>query len=335
MGDGNLMIGVVGAGSWGTAVANLLAKRGYPVVIWCREKEVAESINTFRENRFFLKGVRLDSGIRATNHLSDLSDAEVLINAVPVQFIRSVWENLTVDGADLVVNLSKGIEVATGKRVSQVLGDFGVDASRYAVLSGPSFALEVAHGKPTAVTVAAEDEKLAKRAMSLFNSDAFRVYAHTDVVGVEIAGALKNVMAIASGISDGLGLGLNARASLINRGLVEMARLGVALGAQLQTFWGLAGMGDLVLTCTGDLSRNRRLGLRIGKGERLEEILASTREVVEGVETVRAVVAIARDLGVEMPISFEVYSILFEGKDPLKSVKDLLNREPKFEFGKG
>ncbi len=323
------MIGVVGAGSWGTTVANLLASKGHGVLLWCREPEVAEAINSRGENPLFLPGVRLAPGIRAVCDLGELSCCRVLVNAVPVQFISSVWRGFRPD-ADLVVNLSKGIEVATGRLVSQIFADMGFE--NYAVLSGPSFAVEVAKGLPTAVTVASRREELAVAARDLFSFKTFRVYSHTDVVGVEVAGALKNVIAIASGICDGLGLGSNARASLINRGLVEIARFGVALGAELSTFMGLAGVGDLVLTCTGDLSRNRRLGLEIGRGKRLEEVLSSSRSVVEGVQTVRAVVSMAERLSVEMPISLEVYRVLFEGKSPAHSVRDLMRREPKFEF---
>ncbi len=323
------MLGVVGAGSWGTTVANLLAQKGNRVFLWCREREVAESIAKRRENTLFLPEVRLSDNIEPVMDVERMIECEVLVNAVPVQYVRGVWEKLK-GFSGVVVNLSKGIEVKTGKRVSEVLADLGI--TRYTVLSGPSFAKEVALGKPTAVTVASKDEKLAVMVRDTFSTSHFRVYSHTDVVGVEIAGALKNVMAIAAGICDGLGLGLNARASLINRGLVEMARFGTALGAEEKTFWGLAGMGDLVLTCTGDLSRNRRLGIEIGKGKSLEEVLSSTLSVVEGVETVKAVKGMAEKMGVEMPISLEVYRVLFEGKSPEKSVKDLLERELKFEF---
>ncbi len=323
------MIGVIGAGSWGTTIATLLAEKGNPVLLWCREPEVAEAVNEKRENHLFLPGVKLPDAVRATTELKELADCRLVVNAVPVQFIRDVWSMMDFT-PEVVVNLSKGIEVKSGRRVSEVLSSFGVE--NYVVLSGPSFAKEVAQKKPTAVTVASEREELAVMARELFYTSYFRVYSHTDVVGVEMAGALKNVIAIAAGISDGLGLGNNARASLINRGLMEMARLGRAMGARLETFWGLSGMGDLVLTCTGDLSRNRRLGMMIGKGMRLGEALKSLEGVAEGVETSRAVMSIARELKVEMPICTEVYRVLFEAKSPLDSVKDLLGREPKFEF---
>ncbi len=323
-----MRVGVVGAGSWGTAVANLLADKGLEVLLWCREEEVEVSIKEKRENELFLPGVRLSNNIEPTLEISDLRGVDFLVNAVPVQYIRSVWEDFVSPNVP-VVNLSKGLEVRTKERVSQIFEDMG--CSEYAVLSGPSFAKEVAVKKPTAVVVASEDPKISVFVRDVFAADYFRVYSHTDVVGVEIASALKNVMAIAAGISDGLGLGHNARASLINRGLFEMARFGIACGAKAETFWGLAGMGDLVLTCTGDLSRNRRLGLAIGRGATLKEALSSFRGVVEGVETVRAVVEMARDMEVEMPISEEVYRILFEGKEPRESVSDLLRRELKWE----
>lgn len=327
-----MKIAVVGAGAWGTTVAALLSEKGYQVSIWCRESEVAESINKERKNSLFLPEVTLPP-LEAFTEFQKLKEADLLVNAVPVQFIRDVWENIKsyLNKPKPVVNLSKGIEVSTGKRVSEIFSDLFGEIP-YAVLSGPSFAAEVALKKPTAVSVASKDLNFAEKVQHIFHTRFFRVYTHHDVTGVELAGALKNVFAIAAGISDGLNLGLNARASLINRSIVEMAKLGKAMGAKIKTFWGLAGMGDLVLTCTGDLSRNRSVGLRIGKGEKLSDIVKSMKSVAEGVETTKAVYRLSYELGIDMPIATEVYKILFENKEPLASIKNLMEREPKFEF---
>lgn len=331
-----MVIGVIGAGSWGTALAQLLAEKGYTVTLWAFEPQVAQAINEERENPFYLPGVRLSSGIKATLELEEaLEGTGVLVNVVPTQHIRSVWQRIADRVSDvLLVSASKGLEVATTKTVDGIFVDLlGTDVRRrWACLSGPSFALEVARGLPTAVTVAAWNSEVAQKIAQVFMTPRFRVYTHDDVAGVELGGALKNVIAIAVGICEGMGLGHNAQAALITRGLAEMSRLGVAMEARPLTFLGLSGMGDLVLTCTGDLSRNKTVGFRIGKGEKPQEIMKGMSMVAEGVPTAQAVVSLAEKLGVEMPISREVYRVLYKGRDPGEALEELMERAPKSEF---
>lgn len=322
-----MRIGIVGAGSWGSAFGLYLSSLGHEVILWAREKEVVESINRYRTNELYLPGFTFPQGVRSTLDLSELSDCDILVNAVPVQYIRSVYAKVTFRPG-IIVNLSKGIEISTGKRVSEIMAEF-FDCP-YVVISGPSFAREVAEGKPTACVSASVDVDLAVKISNMFSSKRFRLYYSNDVIGVELGGSLKNIMAIACGICDGLGLGLNARASLINRGLVEMARFGEYFGAKRSTFFGLSGLGDLVLTATGDLSRNRTFGMELVKGKRVDDLL-SGRYVVEGVYTTKAVYRISRDLGIDMPITTEVYKVIFEGKDPRESLEDLMMRELKYE----
>ncbi|MEJ2541375.1 MAG: NAD(P)-dependent glycerol-3-phosphate dehydrogenase, partial [Gemmatimonadota bacterium] len=275
---------VVGGGAWGTALGSVLADNGHEVVLWAREAEVVQGINQRRRNELFLPDVELPPGLRATDDLAGaVGSGEVLINVVPSQHVRSVWGPVAGAVSDdaLVVSASKGIETRTLERMDEVLGDL-LPASvmaRFTVLSGPSFAREVADRAPTLVVAASRDRTAAERVQELFLNDYFRVYTNTDVVGVELGGALKNVMALAAGVAAGLGFGHNTLAALITRGLAEMTRLGVAMGARRETFSGLAGMGDLVLTCTGDLSRNRTVGFRIGRGERPDDILGEMRSV--------------------------------------------------------
>jgi glycerol-3-phosphate dehydrogenase (NAD(P)+) len=327
---------VVGGGAWGTAIAAVLADNGHDVVLWARESEVVESINRDHENVPFLPGLPLPEGVRATGDLWEaVSSGEILVNVVPSQFVRSVWSEVGDAVADdaLVVSASKGIETRTLERMDEVMADVlpGPVLSRFTVLSGPSFAKEVAERAPTLVVAASDDPAAAERVQLLFQNRYFRVYTNPDVIGVELGGALKNVMALAAGVAAGLGFGHNTLAALITRGLAEMTRLGVAMGARRETFSGLAGMGDLVLTCTGDLSRNRTVGFRIGQGERPEEILGEMRSVAEGVKTVQAVKALAARHGVEMPISNEVYAMLMEGRAPREALDNLMSRAPKEE----
>ena len=329
-------VAVVGAGSWGTALAALLARSGKDVTLWSFEPDVVEQIQRTRENRSYLEGVSLPSSLRATADLTDaLESAQFVISVTPSQFVRSVMTNaaphLRADA--VVVSASKGIETSTQKRMDEVLSEVvgGGLTARFAVLSGPSFALEVARGEPTAVVVASAVEDVAARVQALFQTPSFRVYTNSDVVGVELGGALKNVIALAAGVTAGLGFGHNTLAALITRGLAEMTRLGVALGAQASTFAGLAGMGDLVLTCTGELSRNRSVGYRLGKGETLEAILGEMHAVAEGVKTAQAVHELAERQGVEMPICDEVYQMLVERKRPQDALRSLMGRDPKPE----
>lgn len=330
-------VAVVGGGSWGTALANLLAGNGQAVRLWVRDPELAESMARERRNRLYLPGIGLADDVTPTAELAIAVDgAASVVSALPSHAVREVMARAGewLDDRTLVISTSKGIENESLARMSEVLAAVLPDGARgrMAVLSGPSFAVEVARGFPTAVTAAAEKLSVAERTRDLFANPRFRVYTSTDVVGVELGGAVKNIVAIATGIGDGLQYGHNARAALITRGLAEIARLGSALGGEPLTFMGLTGLGDLVLTCTADLSRNRTVGLRIGRGETLAQIRDDMRMVAEGVRTTRSVRDLARKLDVEMPITEEVHAMLYEGKDPRLSVEDLMTREFKPEL---
>jgi glycerol-3-phosphate dehydrogenase (NAD(P)+) len=323
-------IAVIGAGSWGTTLANHLAGRGIAVRLWAFEAEVVASISRGRENDVFLPGVRLHPALEACGTFAEaLGGAELALFVTPSHVARGVLRDARPHLPPLapVVVASKGIETVTLATMAQVFAE-GLDASghRLAFLSGPSFAREVAAGLPTAVTVASRDGATALLVQETFSTETFRVYTTDDVVGVEIGGALKNVIAIAAGICDGLGLGHNARSALITRGLAEMTRLGSALGARASTFAGLAGLGDLVLTCTGDLSRNRSLGLALAAGRSLKEIQTSTRTVAEGVRTTAAAVTLAARTGVELPIAAQVHRVLFDGVAPREALHGLMTR---------
>ena len=324
-------IGVIGAGSWGTTLANLLAKKGFPVTLWVYEADLAERMAKTRINDLYLDGFTLSPNLVFTNELSEaVVDRQLLLLVSPSQVMRQVLKQLQphLDEACLLVSAAKGIENNSLQLMSEVLEEvLGAEVkNRCAFLSGPSFAKEVAEEQPTAVTVAADDLGVAHRVQEIFSTDYFRVYTNQDVVGVEIGGALKNVIALAAGISDGLGFNHNARAALITRGLVEIGRLGMAKGAIESTFAGLAGMGDLVLTCTGDLSRNRTVGMELGRGRKLEEILNQMHMVAEGVKTTLSAYQLANKLGVKMPITEQMYQILYEDKDPKLAVADLMRR---------
>jgi glycerol-3-phosphate dehydrogenase (NAD(P)+) len=327
-------VAVIGAGAWGTTLADLLARKGLPVTLWAREPEVVAGINRDHMNAPFLPEAPLVPKLVASGDVAEtVREAEVLVCAAPSHAVRAVMTEAAraVRGAPLVVNVSKGLEPERHDRLSNVLIEVFGSATPVAVLSGPSFALEVYQGQPTAVVAAAADHDIAQRVQQVFSTATFRVYSHTDMVGVELGGALKNVIALAAGIAEGLGLGYNPRAALITRGLAELTRLGVTLGADPLTFAGLAGLGDLVLTATGPLSRNRSLGVELGRGRSLEEILATRRTVAEGVTTARTAVTLAERHGVELPIAREVSRILFHGKAPRQAITDLMERTPKPE----
>lgn len=326
-------IGVLGAGGWGTTLADLLVRQGHSVTIWAYEPEVVEQINRDGMNGVFLAGCPLASGLVASGDAVAVArSAELVLSSAPSHAVRSVLARVgdAIAPGTVIVSATKGIETETLRRMSEVAGEL-VPGARFVALSGPSFAAEVYQRQPTAVVAASTDAEAATLAQRTFSSSYFRVYTHHDVVGVELAGALKNVMAIAAGILEGLGLGHNPRAALITRGLAEMSRLGVALGADQRTFSGLAGMGDLVLTATGQLSRNRALGVAIGQGEKLADYAASHRTVAEGVNTTRAALRLATAAGVEMPITAKVAEVLFEGKSPRQGIGELMERALKPE----
>ncbi len=327
---------VVGGGSWGTALAGILAEKGREVRLWVRDPELARSIERRRENPRYLAGVRLADGIQATADLKEaLAGVELVVSALPSHVVREVMVAAAphVPREAVIVSVSKGIEERSLKRMTEVLAEMLGDRSpRLAVLSGPSFAVEVCRGAPTAVTVAASEPEVAEAVRAAFFTPRFRVYTSDDVVGVEMGGAVKNVVAIATGIADGLGYGHNARAALITRGLAEISRLGIAMGGERVTFMGLAGLGDLVLTCTGELSRNRTVGLRLGRGEALEAILQDMRQVAEGIRTTRSVRDLAARIEVEMPIVDQVFEMLYHAKSPQVVVEELMTRESRPEF---
>lgn len=333
----SIRIGVVGAGSWGTAIASLLGMKGFDVDLWAFEPDVAESINERHENSLFLFGITLSENVRASTDLASVvSGKKLVVIVVPSHVFREVARRMAgdLDPFAVIVSASKGIENNTHLTMSGIMAEvFGEQfKGRLAVLSGPSFAREVAVRVPTVVTAASADPEVARFVQEVFAAPHFRVYTNTDVIGVELGAAVKNVIAIASGIVDGLGLGLNTRAALITRGLAEIRRLGVRLSANPHTFAGLSGLGDLILTCTGTLSRNHTVGTMLGEGKPLSEILSSMRMVAEGVKTARSVYNLSNKLSVEMPISHAVYAVLYEGLSARDAVVRLMTRDLKDEL---
>jgi glycerol-3-phosphate dehydrogenase (NAD(P)+) len=318
-----MRIGVLGGGAWGTALAQVAARDEAPVTLWAREAEVAESVNANHENRAFLPGVSLSPTIRATGKLDDLSDADALLVVVPAQFLRSVLAQLETGSRPLVL-CAKGIEAGTRLLVAEVARELHPQAP-VAVLSGPTFAHEVARGLPTAVTLACEDDGLREALAERLGGPTFRTYGSSDVTGAEIGGAVKNVLAIACGVVEGAGLGLNARASLIARGFAEMTRFGVARGGRRETLAGLSGLGDLVLTCSSTNSRNFSLGVGLGQGKPAAELLADRRTVAEGAATAPVLREAAEAAGVEMPVT-EAVCALLEGAPVDQVVRSLLAR---------
>ena len=324
---------ILGDGAWGTAIALLLSARGHRVSLWSAREENGRLLQETRENVHLLPGVAIPAEIDLTLDIAHAArDADVLVAAIPTVYLRDTLRRIApaLAASQPVISLAKGIENETFQRpseiVEQVLGPRPV-----AVLSGPSHAEEVSRGLPTTVVAASSDWDLARRVQDAFNGDRFRVYTNQDVVGVELGGALKNVIGIAAGISDGLGFGDNSKSALLTRGLVEIARFGVALGAEHQTFVGLAGLGDLITTCVSRHGRNRRVGERLARGESLDAILSGTRMVAEGVYTARSVYDKASRMGIDMPITSEVYRMLYEAKPPAAAVRDLMLREPRSE----
>jgi glycerol-3-phosphate dehydrogenase (NAD(P)+) len=327
----------VGAGSWGTAIADLLACKGFQTHLWVFEKEVKDHIQQFHENKLYLPDHQLSPNLSASNDLADVvSHKHLIVIVVPSHVMRNVTRQMAGHLADgtIITSASKGIEQKTHLTMSGVIKENlpEVEADRMTVISGPSFAKEVAQKIPTSVTVACRNPEVAARVQHVFATSYFRVYTSNDIVGVELGGSVKNVIAIASGMLDGLGMGLNTRAALITRGMTEIRRLGLHLGANPRTFTGLAGFGDLVLTCTGNLSRNYTVGVKLGKGKKLQQILAEMHMVAEGVKTAKSVYNFSRKLGVEMPICHEIYRILYEDLAPKEAVYRLMTRTLKQEL---
>ncbi len=332
-------VAVIGAGSWGTAIAMVLSRKGVPTILWGHNKEHQEALSKDRENKKYLAGFSFSPALKITSDLEEaVKDTEVICMVVPSHGYRLVFEQLQpyLKHGVSVVSAVKGIENGTLKTMTQVMEDVLANTPQkkhvtLSVLSGPSFAKEVAKGLPTLVTIGCTKIEDAQKLQNIFGTKLFRVYASQDMIGLEISAALKNIVAIAAGICDGLGYGLNSRAALITRGLAEITRMGVAMNADPATFSGLSGLGDLVLTCTGDLSRNRSVGLKLGEGKKLPEILEEMEMVAEGVKTTRSVHDLMQKMGVDMPILEQVYQILYNNKDCLTAVTDLLTRELKVE----
>jgi glycerol-3-phosphate dehydrogenase (NAD(P)+) len=322
-------LSILGAGSWGTALSIVLGPRFERVRLWARDAGLADRAGRSRENDAYLPGFRLPNNVHVTEDLGEsLEDAEVVLLVTPSQHLRAVFREAVphLDPSMLFVSATKGIETTTLARMSEVVRTESSFPARIATLSGPTFAREIAKGEPAAVVIASPDDELASTIQSVFSGPSLRLYTNPDQTGVELGGSLKNIIAIGAGICQGLGLGSNTIAALVTRGLAEITRLAVAAGGEAKTLAGLAGLGDLVLTCTGDLSRNRRLGIELGKGRMLREILASTNMVAEGVETTFAAVDLASMHRVEMPITSQMYAVLREGKPPDDAIRDLMDR---------
>ena len=332
-------IAVIGAGAWGTALADLFSEIGHEVMLWVFEADLCARMASRHENDLYLPGVSLHENLRFTPDLAEAASAgqDILVSVMPSHVVRAVWTKLapSIHEETLITSATKGVEEKTLRLPTQIITECIAEAGggrrALACLSGPTFARELAERKPTAIAAASEDVEVARTIQEALSSPGFRIYTGDDPIGVQLGGALKNVLALAAGIADGMELGYNARAALIVRGLAEIARLGDAMGGRAETFAGLAGMGDLVLTCTGDLSRNRTVGVRLGKGEPLQEILESMTAVAEGVSTAPAAVGLADEFGVEMPVCREVHAVLFEGRHPSDAVRDLMSRPLKAE----
>ena len=322
-------IAIIGAGSWGTALAVMAARAGHEVKLWSRNPEVVSSINSSHVNPFYLTSAQIPDRVTAFNEVAAaLNHAELVLFAAPSHAARYLFTAMAphLHEAAIVVSVSKGVEIETGKRISEIFKEIAGTAHPFVCLSGPSFAREVVAGHPTAIVAASKDATAARSVQNDLSFENLRIYTNADVIGAELGGSVKNVMAIAAGMAAGLGFGTNSVAALITRGLAEITRLARREGAQVETLTGLAGLGDLVLTCTGNLSRNRFVGQELGKGKRLEEIAAELSEVAEGINTARAVKKLADRVGLEMPIVNEVNAVLYEGKSAREAVSDLMSR---------
>lgn len=331
-----MKVAVIGAGAWGTGLAIVFGRKGtHQVRLWAHEADVRESIEQRRINERFLPGRVIPPAVSVTNDFSAaLSDAEIVVSVMPSQHCRGLFERMkpAIPPQALIVSATKGLDESTLERMSEVIAEVLQRSGGIGALSGPSFAQEVARGDPTAITIASEDSAVLQTVQREFSDSTFRVYTNSDVTGVELGGALKNIIAIAAGISDGLGFGHNSAAALMTRGLAEMTRLVVACGGRAETMAGLAGLGDLVLTCTGGLSRNRSVGVELGRGRKLPEIIAGMHgAVAEGVFTTSAAVGLAKARGVEMPITEQMHAILHAGKSPRDAIRELMTRSGKSE----
>ncbi len=322
-------VAVIGDGGWGTALSILLYSKDIDTILWSVSPEYAEVLNKKRENVKFLKGVTIPKKLKITSDDLFLEEVKYAVFAVPCKYLRDVASRFAGFGFERVISATKGIENGSLKRPSEILGEF-FKKDIISVLSGPSISLEVAKNMPTTVVLASKD-RLREEVRTLFTTDKFRVYSSTDIIGVEMGGALKNIIAIAAGISDGLGFGTNTKAAILTRGLSEITRLGVKMGGRKDTFSGLSGIGDLATTCISLHSRNRWLGAEIGKGKKISEILKKTEMVIEGMGTARSAFELSKKRGVEMPITQKVYEVLYEEKSPRDAVHELMTREPKDE----
>jgi len=328
-------IGIIGAGGWGIALAKLLADKGKQVTLWCHRAESFRELQENRESRTYLTGIVLPSSVEFTRSIeAAVNDKSLVICALPSHAVRGIIASAAsyLSAETAVLCGTKGLEEESLKTMGEVLAETLGEPQQHVFLSGPTFALEVARGLPTAVTVAARDQDIARNVQETLSTQNFRVYSSTDIVGVQMGGVIKNIIAIAAGISDGLNLGHNARAALITRGLAEMTRLAIRMGADPMTLAGLPGLGDLVLTCAGDLSRNRKVGIQIAQGKSLREIIEGTRMVAEGIRNTRSVYMLARSLGTEMPIVEQMYQVIHESKRPADAVRDLMQRSLKPEL---
>lgn len=328
---------VMGGGSWGTTLAVLLAEKGNDVTLWEFNKDLAKKMKETRENAVYLKGITLPDNLKIENSLDNLlKDVDYLVLSIPSQFLRGVLKNVSnqIEEKTIIINTAKGIEISSHTRLSEVIKDeiLGKLHKNIVVLSGPTHAEEVANKIPSAIVAASANEEIGKKVQDLFTNDAFRVYYNSDIIGVEVGGALKNCIAIATGIADGLGFGDNSRSAIITRGLAEMVRFGEYYGADFKTFSGLSGVGDLITTCTSRHSRNRFVGEKLGQGKTIEEILSEMVMVAEGVPTVKAVYELSKTTGISMPIIDGLYEIIYENENPEKIVSALMTRELKSEF---
>lgn len=328
-----MKIAIIGSGSWGTALGNLLSLKDNDVYIWGRNTSYMDEINRTNENKKYLPGLKLDEKLKFSSDINYVVEgSKVIVFAIASQGIKTVLEQYTeVIKDQIIVNVAKGIDISSLKTMSQLFNEF-LPNNSYVALSGPSHAEEVSKNIPTAIVSASRNRKNAEFVQDLFTTDTLRVYTNPDVTGVEIGGALKNIIAIGAGIADGLGYGDNAKAALMTRGIIEIGRLGIVLGAREETFKGLTGIGDLIVTCTSMHSRNRRCGIMLGEGKTLEEAINSIGMVVEGATTIKATYELSKKHNVYMPITQELYRVLYEGKDPLESVSKLMLKRQKHEF---